>query len=116
MKQNYRFLIQAVTLGSALVLTGCYDKAHTVELQEELDKAGERIQFLEKQKTEISNACNELGKQLSSIGAKRDELASSASKSTNIRSELTQYRERLEKEVNTLSEQVAKYRANELKP
>lgn len=116
MKQNYRFIFQTAALGSALLLTGCYDKARTVELQEELEKAGERSQFLEKQKTEISNACNDLGKQLSAIGAKKEELASNAAKSTNIRSELTQYRERLEKEVSGLSEQLAKYRANELKP
>lgn len=116
MQKKHKLPINAAILGSALILTGCYDKARNVELQEELDKAGERIQFMEKQKAEISNACNDLGKQLSAIGARKEELAGKAAKSTEILTKLTDYRVALEKEVKALSEQVANYRATELKP
>ncbi|MES2708642.1 MAG: hypothetical protein V4726_18755 [Verrucomicrobiota bacterium] len=115
-KKHPPFYSLPAALGLMLVLTGCHDKSQTIQLQEEVEKTSELIRIQTIELDNVNKTCTGLGQQLRDFGSKKDELATSAARSTETLGRFTQYREALEKEVASLTEAVAKYRREQLKP
>lgn len=117
MKPTYkRFSLSPAVLALMALLTGCHDKSVTAQLQEEVDKTAESLRTRTIELENLNKSCNTLAAQLRDFGSKKDEMAAETARSSATRKMLSDYRAALSKELAALTDAVAKYRREQVKP
>ena len=116
MKPGHKFILIPAVLGAMTLLTGCHDKAYTVELQDQVRSLEELVSADTLEIQRINNASQTLAQQARTLTAQRVAAEASSNRSRTTREQVTRYREAVETAFNEFSTALAKYRREQLVP